>query len=186
MGPTLTSPGNLHALHRLLPLALLYCLSNARGTSPVETAGNVMAFAIPATAYATTFAVGDKEGRIQFYKSFAVNAETTLALKYAINKPRPENNGDHAFTSGHTSFSFQGATFIHRRYGLAYGIPAYLGAVCVGWSRVEADQHDWVDVSAGAAIGILCSCFFTTPYKGFSVAPMVENETYGLSINKTW
>ena len=145
-----------------------------------------MAYAIPATAYASTFAVGDKEGRIQFYKSFALTAGTTLALKYAINKPRPEDNGDHAFPSGHASFSFQGATFIHRRYGLVYGVPAYLGAAYVGWSRVEADQHDWVDVSAGAAIGFLSSFVFTTPYKGVSIAPIVENGTYGISINKIW
>jgi len=105
-----------------------------------------------------------------------------------VTKARPENHGDRSFPSGHTAVSFQGAAFIHRRYGWEYSIPAYLGAAYVAWSRIEgeADKHDIVDVSAGAAIGILSSYFFTARCNGSSVALTAGQGTYGLSIAKEW
>ena len=133
--------------------------ASAQCESNAEKAGDIIQVLIPASAYTATFVLDDKDGRNQFYKSFFTNLGVTHALKYAINKPRQENNGDYSFPSGHTSAAFQGAAFIHKRYGFKYSIPAYLGASYVGWSRIEgeSDQHDATDVIAGAAIGILSS-----------------------------
>jgi len=163
-------------------------VANAQDKSNTEKAGDIIQVLIPATAYATTFILDDKDGRNQFYKSFFTNLGITYALKYVVNKPRQENNGDYSFPSGHTSASFQGATFIHKRYGFKYSIPAYLGAAYVGWSRVEgeSDKHDFTDVAAGAAIGILSSYYFTKPYKGFVVSPTANNGSYGINISKIW
>lgn len=162
--------------------------SNARAASGTEITGDILQILIPAGAYGATFLKDDPEGRMQFYKSFCTNLGVTYALKYAINKPRPENNGDHSFPSGHTSAAFQGATFIHLRYGWEYSIPAYLGASFVGWSRVEgeSDKHDATDVVAGAAIGILSAYFFTTPYEDLAIAPIAGNGVYGISITGQW
>jgi len=161
---------------------------NAREKSGVEQSGDIVQILIPASAYATTFAIGDKEGRRQFYKSFFVNTGVTYTLKYTIDRKRPENNGAHSFPSGHTAAAFQGATFIHRRYGLKYGIPAFIGAAYVGYSRVEgeSDQHDFIDVGVGSVIGILTSYYFTRPYKGFAVSPMAGNGAYVFMISKRW
>ncbi len=178
---------SLRSLLTSTSMAAIVCgRSIALGASAVETAGDVLAFALPATALVATFATDDKEGRLQFAQSFLVALGTTATLKLAIDKPRPEDNGGHAFPSGHTAFSFQGATFIHRRYGWTYGVPAYLGAAYVGWSRVESNQHDWADVSAGAAIGLLSSWFFTKPFKGGAVSPLVANGSVGLQFSKAW
>lgn len=144
--------------------------------------GNIVQFAMPITAYASTFAVGDPEGRTEFYKSFATSYAITSVLKVSINKPKPENHGDYSFPSGHTSVSFQSATFVAKRYGWKYGIPAYLGATYVGWSRVKSDQHDSTDVVAGAAIGILSSYYFTTPYRGLRFPQPQEMGYSGLAL----
>lgn len=147
-----------------------------------EKAGDILQVMIPAVAYASTFYVDDKEGRKQFYKSFVANEVVTYSLKYAINKQRP-NGGDHSFPSGHTSAAFQGAAFIHERYGLKYAIPAYIGASYVGYSRVVSNNHDVEDVLAGAALGVLSSRYFTTEYKNVTVVPQLSSSYQGMQVH---
>jgi len=156
--------------------------------SDFEIAGDILQIAIPATACGSTFYMDDDKGRTQFYYSFFTNLAVTHALKYMINKPRPEGHGDYAFPSGHTSAAFQGATFLHRRYGWKYGVPAFVCASYVGWSRIEgeSDKHDITDVLGGAAVGILSSLYFTTPHKGITVTPVADTGRYGLNINMAW
>jgi len=151
-----------------------------------EDDGSVLRTLIPAVAYGATFYMHDHDGRIQFYKSFVTNFATTYALKGIISKTRPNGEDDDSFPSGHTSVAFQGAAFIHKRYGLKYAAIAYLGASYVGWRRVATDNHFTVDVVAGAAIGIASSFIFTRPYKGFVVTPLAGNGRYGIAISKQW
>ncbi len=167
-------------------LAASLMASTAHAKSSSERAGDILSILIPAGAYTSTFVMDDEEGRNEFYKSFATNIVVTEGLKYAINKPRPENNGDRAFPSGHTSVSFQGATFVQKRYGMKYSIPIYVAATYVGWSRVDAKKHDWVDVAGGAAVGILSSYYFTKPYKGVTITPEAGNGFYGVTFSKSW
>lgn len=161
-------------------------ITYANQKDTVEKTGDALLLVFPSLTYGTTFLLDDPEGRTQFYRSFFTNIGVTLALKYSINKPRAKDNGNYAFPSGHTSTVFQSATFLQRRYGWKYGVPAYLTAGLVGWSRVEADQHDWVDVTVGAALGILCSYYFTERFEGLQIAPIIENETYGLKVTMSW
>jgi membrane-associated phospholipid phosphatase len=154
----------------------------AASTDQIEKSGDIIQVLIPVIAYGTTFCLDDKEGRAQFYKSFLTNLGVTYGLKYSIDKKRP-NGGDQSFPSGHTSAAFQGAAFIHKRYGWKYGIPAYLGAAFVGYSRVESDNHYTEDVVAGAAIGVISSFCFTTRYKGITITPVADKGYYGLSLN---
>jgi membrane-associated phospholipid phosphatase len=148
--------------------------------------GSFLRTLIPAVAYGTTFYMHDKDGRIQFYKSFFTNLGATYALKAVISEERPNGNGNDSFPSGHTSVAFQGAAFIHKRYGLKWAVPAYLGAAYVGWRRVATDNHYTRDVVAGAAIGIASSFIFTKPYHGFEVTPLADNGVYGLAISRNW
>jgi membrane-associated phospholipid phosphatase len=131
----------------------------------IETAGDVFLFAIPAVTFGTTLILKDKKGSWQFTKAFLINAAVTYGLKVALNKPRPHNNGDNAFPSGHTSITFQGASFIHRRYGFKYSIPLYLAAGFTAFSRIDAQRHDGWDILAGAVVGIGSTYLFTTPYQ---------------------
>ena len=142
--------------------------TEVRRESNIERAGDILHYAIPASAGLTTLILNDKEGSKQFLKSFATNLAVTYTLKYAFNKPRPEGATDGlAFPSGHTSAAFQGASFIQRRYGWKYGIPAYILAGYVGYSRIEGlnDRHDGWDVLGGIIVGIGSTYLFTTPYE---------------------
>lgn len=131
----------------------------------IKTSGDVILVALPIATFATTLIKKDKEGTWQFTKSFLLNAAVTYGLKVAINKPRPHNNGDNAFPSGHTSTTFQSASFIHKRYGFKYSIPAYLLAGFTAFSRINAQKHDGYDILAGAVVGIGSTLIFTTPYE---------------------
>jgi hypothetical protein len=153
----------------------------------LSTAGDIIQIALPAGGYITTLLIGDKNGQYMFYKSFITNTALTHALKYLIDKPRPEGNGHYAFPSGHTSSAFHGAAFIERRFGWKWGIPSYLLASFVGYSRIEgeSDMHDIWDVLGGAALGVSSSYFFTDRYgkSNMDVEIISGNEIYGLSIS---
>lgn len=131
----------------------------------LESTGDVILVALPATAALTTLILEDRQGSWQFAKGFLVNAGVTLALKYGVNKRRPFNSGGQAFPSGHTSITMQAASFIHLRYGWEYGIPAYMLAGLTAYSRINATRHDGWDVLAGTVAGIGSSFLFTTPYQ---------------------
>lgn len=131
----------------------------------VESAGDFLLFALPATALTSTLIVGDYEGSWQFTKGAILNQAVTIGLKYGLNKQRPYGNGERAFPSGHTSTTFQSAAFIQKRYGWEYGIPAYALAAFTGYSRIEAQKHDGWDILAGAVVGIGSAYLFTTPYQ---------------------
>ncbi|ERL55947.1 phosphatase PAP2 family protein [Psychrobacter aquaticus] len=157
--------------------------THAGNSSDIAKAGDILSFAIPAAAYGSTYYMDDKEGRQQFYYSFATNVAATYALKSVVDKERPNGSDDNSFPSGHTSRAFQGASFIHKRYGLEYSIPAYIGAGFVAYSRVEADEHDTADVVAGAALGIASSMYLTKSYHNdqLHIATNLSPDYYGLS-----
>ena len=175
---------NLTCVLAVLVLSV-FCCQQAEAADTLETVGDIGTIILPAIAYGTTFYLHDTEGRDQFYWSFFTNLSVTYALKYSIDKQRP-NGEDHSFPSGHTAIAFQGATFIHKRYGWQYGIPAYLGAAFVGYSRVETDNHYVEDVLAGAAIGAISSYYFTNRYEGMAVTPVVDKDFFGISLSKQW
>jgi membrane-associated phospholipid phosphatase len=160
--------------------------SEEKREQDIEETGDVLQLLIPAAAYTTTFILDDREGRRQFYKSLLVNIGVTYGLKLSIDKDRPEGHGDFAFPSAHTSSAFQGATFLQRRYGWKYGVPAYVAAAFVGFSREEADKHDQVDVLSGAVIGIVSGYLLASPRKDASLAPVASDGFYGLTIEKKW
>lgn len=142
--------------------------SEIRRERSIESAGHIIHLALPATAGLTTVIIGDKKGSWQFVKSFTANLAATYTLKYAFNKPRPEGAADGlAFPSGHTSVAFNSAAFIQKRYGWKYGVPAYILAGFVGYSRIEGlnDRHDGWDVLGGIITGIGSNYLFTTPYQ---------------------
>jgi membrane-associated phospholipid phosphatase len=149
-------------------------------------AGDIIEWAIPISALVATFPLNDKDGRKQFLIGFGVTMLTTYTLKEITNKKRPDNNDHDAFPSAHSAVSFHGAAFLHERYGLKVGIPAYLAAGFVGYSRVDVDRHDYQDVLAGALLGIVISRYFTKKLPGIEVAPLVEPGTYGVQFAARW
>ena len=132
--------------------------------SSVEKSGDIIQILLPVTGLGMTYYLDDKIGRKYFWTSFLSSLSLTFFLKYTINRERP-NGHDYSFPSGHTTAAFSGATFINNRYGLTYGIPSFLLASFVGYSRVYSENHHWGDVFAGASIGILSNFIFTKKAK---------------------
>jgi membrane-associated phospholipid phosphatase len=150
--------------------------------SDTEDVGDVLRVAIPAAAFAVTIARDDREGRVQFYKSFGAAVAGTWALKELVEKERPDGTGDDAFPSGHAATAFQGAAFLHRRYGIRSAWWAYALATYTAWTRVDADEHDTADVLGGAAVGI-ASSFALAKRRNVEVSAMVDGDAIGLRIS---
>ena len=169
------------ALRRLPLLAFLLLAPTALEAqkSGVQTAGDVLHVLIPSTAFAMAELRDDSEGRSQFLKSFLVNIGTTTTLKLLVGRERPDGSDRRSFPSGHTSMAFQGASFIHFRYGGLPALAALGGAVFTGYSRVYADKHYIGDVVAGAALGTLASFLLTDRFRGVQITPVAGEGLYG-------
>jgi membrane-associated phospholipid phosphatase len=169
-------------------LALLLCFAantDMRASDTIRSAGDVLQFALPATAAGLTLGYQDGKGALQFGESAALTLGATYALKYAVDERRP-NGGSQSFPSAHSSISFSSAEFMRKRYGWEYGVPAYAAASFVAYSRVEAREHYAHDVVAGAAIGIASSYIFTRPYKGWQVQADAGDRYYGICLSRAW
>ncbi|MBQ1745810.1 MAG: phosphatase PAP2 family protein, partial [Muribaculaceae bacterium] len=99
-------------------------------------------------------------------------------LELCIRKDRPDGTGHHAFPSTHTAVAFNGSTFLMKRYGWKWGVPAYVVSSFVAWGRVHTDRHDWWDVLGGAAIGAGSAFIFTRPFMG-NVDVAISPTTFG-------
>lgn len=130
----------------------------------VRTSGDIGAVLLPVAGLTAILVQKDWQGLKQGVFAGITTLGVTYALKYTVKKERPDRSDNHSFPSMHTSVSFTAASFIQRRYGWKWGIPAYVVSTYVGWSRVYGKKHDWWDVAAGAAIGIGSSYIFTRPF----------------------
>lgn len=95
-------------LKALLSVSLFFILlpniSSASDKSSNEKLGDLLAIALPAAAYGTTWFSDDKAGRKQFYRSFAATTIINATLKLSGIRERPQNNKTDSFPSGHTAY----------------------------------------------------------------------------------
>ena len=148
-----------------------------------RTAGDVLLFAAPAAGIATTLALKDWQGLKQGSFTALTTVGTTLALKYLIHKERPDHSDDHSMPSMHTAVTFTAATYIGRRYGWKWSIPAYAVSAYVAWSRVYGKKHDWWDVAAGALIGAGSAYIYTRPFardNKLVISPVSDGNSFGV------
>jgi membrane-associated phospholipid phosphatase len=151
-----------------------------------KTLSHVLAVGFPAVAAGISLAQDDTPGLVQLAKSEAFTLAATEVLKLTVHETRPNGRDDKSFPSGHTSVSFAAAQYMQMRGGWEYGVPAYIAATLVGYSRVRADEHFWKDVAAGAALGIASSYYFTDTgaWTKFSVLA-TPNAVYA-QVSTTW
>lgn len=102
-------------------------------------------------------------GKISRDEEVALTGETLLeglfltevvtgATKLAFRRERPDG-GNFGFPSGHTSRTFALATILETLHGPAAGIPAYLMAGAISFSRIDENAHNISDVVFGACLG---------------------------------
>lgn len=184
--------------HRIIVLALFaafYCFfgvpllqaaeNSNTPTDVIKNFGDVLIYIVPAAAFGMTLGAKDYEGMKQFAESATLAMGIVVTLKYTVHSRRP--NGDpQSFPSGHTAITVQGAEFLRKRYGWQYGLPAYVVAAYVGYSRVRSDQHFIRDVLAGGAIGFASSYFITKPCAGWNIQPVAGSSYLGVNLSRVW
>ncbi|MDO8542588.1 MAG: phosphatase PAP2 family protein [Opitutaceae bacterium] len=149
----------------------------------VTTAGDVMTYALPVAAMGVSAFLKDGKGAWELTKSGLITMSVSVALKYTVKARRP-NNDPYSFPSGHVAISFVSAEYLRKRYGWQYGVPAYVAASFVGYSRVRANEHYFRDVAAAGAIGIVTTYFVTTPYHGWLIQPEFTAERRGIRFSR--
>lgn len=133
-------------------------------------------------------------GKLSHHDKLALTGETLLeallftdaatqGLKWAFRRERP-NGGGHSFPSGHASTTFAVATVLEVLYGPKAGLPAYVVAGLISFTRIDSNAHFASDVLFGAALGSAIgwgtAYFHKRENPRFFVTPAVAG-AYGLN-----
>jgi membrane-associated phospholipid phosphatase len=137
--------------------SLLQGTCSTCGTTGATAGGAAMVPLVGAMFVAGRFA---PQGRFRsatydFAQAMIVNGAYTSILKYSVQRTRPDSSNNLSFPSGHASTAFSLATVANHHYGWKVGVPAYVLASGIGFSRIEKDKHYLSDVLAGATIGLI-------------------------------
>lgn len=153
---------------------LLFCVPTSHGEvfdypaggsrKSVGISTDVIAIGVPLAAATYVMCIKDWDGLLRGSLETVGVVGTSSLLKELTHSERPDHSNDHSFPSLHTATSFLAASFMMRRYGWKFGVPAYALAAYVGWGRIYSKKHHFWDVAAGAALGTAVGLLFTTPY----------------------
>lgn len=172
-------------LSLLTVLLLASCMTARANDDALRHTTDVLCLLPDATALGVAISKHDTEGMKQLGLSTATCLAVNYGLELCIRKDRPDGSGHHAFPSTHTAVAFNGSTFLMKRYGLKWGVPAYVVSSFVAWGRVHTDRHDWWDALGGAAIGAGSAFIFTRPFVktvDVSISPTTFGDrAYGLT-----
>lgn len=136
----------------------------------VKKSTDVLCLAPAATGLVKAIVEKDREGVLQLGLSSVTGIAINYGLNACIKKDRPEMPASpgwsdrHAMPSTHTMAAFDGATFLMRRYGWKWGVPAYAVSAYVAWGRIHTKHHDGWDVLAGAAVGTGAALIYSRPF----------------------
>ena len=120
----------------------------------IEDLGTGVAIALPLIAGGVTLYKHDPKGSLQLITETILTVGTAYALKSIVRERRPDGSDFHSFPSETTALSASGSSFLWRRYGWEYGLPAFAATQFVSYSRVQADKHHWYDTLASSAIAV--------------------------------
>ena len=155
-------------MKKLLPVLLCasLCAAPAASAETVTTLGTGVAIALPLIAGGITVSKRDWTGTAQLTVDTLATVGASLALKQVIRERRPDGSDFESMPSDTSALAFAPAQFLWDRYGWRYGVPAYMAAGFVGFTRVDAKKHHWYDVAASAGLAFGFSKLITTEYRG--------------------
>lgn len=128
---------------------------NQRMGSDVSAYGNFWGSGIPEVAIALGQLFLDQENGIVDSEGLASSFIVTEALKYSVQRQRPDSTNTTSFPSGHTQVSFASATSLTMSYGWGVGLPMFALGIFTGLSRLADNAHWLSDVTAGATVGVM-------------------------------
>ncbi|SMD01892.1 phosphatase PAP2 family protein [Pedobacter africanus] len=164
-------------------------------------ADNFMQYAPAAAVYALNLSgVKGKHNLVDatgiYAISFGLMKASTLIVKSATHRLRPDGSTYNSFPSGHTATSFAAAEFLKQEYKDVspwYGYAGYTVATATGIMRLYNNRH-WVsDVVAGAGFGIIATKVSYLVYpklkqliagkrqQDFSLVPIYQEKAFGFS-----
>jgi membrane-associated phospholipid phosphatase len=162
-----------------------------------RTASSAGGFGVMAPATLGLFVAGRFSGETRF-RAFSYDATHavilsslyTNVLKAAVQRERPDGSDRLSFPSGHTSSAFALASVAQAHYGWKAGVPSYLAASAIGFSRISNDRHNLSDVLAGATLGVVSGRTVARlngqPKPGrqraFSIAPATDPSGSGVGL----
>jgi len=156
-----------HFSCRAFLLIVFSCASaNSFALDSTTRNGNLIAAGVPVLAAGFSYINNDTDGILQLVKSESATLLIVGALKSTTKETRPDGSDNKSFPSGHAAAAFSAAQYMQMKGGWEYGVPAYLAASYVGYSRVEANKHYWKDVVAGGVTGALTTYYFTDGNSG--------------------
>jgi len=85
-------------------------------------------------------------------EALAITEATVGIFKVSARRERP-NGGNYSFPSGHVARTFAVASVLETLHGPAIGVPAFLLASFVSYTRIDSDAHYLSDAAFGAALG---------------------------------
>jgi hypothetical protein len=123
-----------------------------------------------------------------------ITAVMTSIIKVSVGRERPDGSGSRfssSFPSGHVSGSFALASTIDSMYGHYVGIPLYLFAGYVGFSRMSDNKHFFSDVIFGAALGTAIGRGVAKIHKNecnnkLHIVPYTDGNGAGLLLTLSW
>jgi membrane-associated phospholipid phosphatase len=166
-------------------LAIAVGRTQAADDPRATDAGTVMSFAIPLGAAAAQWWLGDREGVRQLAFTWTSSVVIAEALKQGTNRTRPDGSNDLSFPSGHAARAFAVAAHVNQRYGIEVAWPLYAGAAAVGWTRVQARRHDWLDVAGSLAVSEWMARTWSSPRGGTPAVAAARTEG-GWQVQFSW
>ena len=136
--------------------------SLAQGDPQATDAGTAVSFLIPLGTAAVEAWRSDWQGLGQLTLTWSTTVAIAEVLKNTTGKTRPDGSNDLSFPSGHAARAFGAAAYVNRRHGFGTAWPLYAASLAVGWTRVQADRHDWIDVAGSAVLAELMARTWTT------------------------
>lgn len=150
----------------------------------ITTAGTGVAIALPIIAAGVTIYKDDWRGLGQLGVNTLATVGTVYALKQIVRERRPDGSDFQSFPSDTTALAASGSSFLWRRYGWRYGMPAFAATQFVSFSRVQADKHHWYDTLASSAIAFTYASIFTTRFqKRYNVYSEIEATPEGAALH---
>jgi membrane-associated phospholipid phosphatase len=161
-----------------------------------ETGATVGGFKVMAPLTLSLFAAGRfaHDGTFRAFSYDATQAVMVTGVyseifKKAVSRTRPDGSNRLSFPSGHSSSAFALATVAERHYGWKVGVPSYLAASAIGFSRIERNRHYLSDVLAGATLGIIAGRTVVrtngepmSRHRSFSLAPLTDAQGTGVGV----
>jgi hypothetical protein len=152
------------ALFAALPLSA--ARADIASKSTERTVGESIAYSLPVAAVTVSLLHDDDWTGIEEYSFVGLSTlGTTAFIRHFIHEKSPDGQSHHAFPSLQAAVGSPAESYLWRRYGWQYGLPAFILEHSASFLLDRAGKHHFVDGLAVSAISAGFSWMAVTPYR---------------------